>query len=199
MDLKSQATFENKFFQDTSCKEETITNKVFDHCQFKKVRFDNSHFKQCHWIDCEIEACNLSMVAFEQCRFDDVIFSDSKLIGVDWTRVKWPSIRLASPLKFYQSDLSCCNFFALMFPEILMEACKLHGVDFREATLSEASFVGSDFKDSLLMHTDLSGADFTDAINYFINPFDNTIRGAKFSMPDAMNLLNGFEIEIDGV
>ena len=80
--------------------------------------------------------------------------------------------------------------------EIIIEECKAHDVDFREANLSNGSFIETDFERSMFMHTKLNSADFTDAINYNINPNENDIRKGKFSLPDAIALLNGFEIEI---
>ena len=41
-------------------------------------------------------------------------------------------------------------------------------------------------------------ADFTDATNYQIDIFTNKITGAKFSLPDAVNLLESLRIELVG-
>ena len=46
------------------------------------------------------------------------------------------------------------------------------------------------------MRTDLTGADFRDAKNYVIHPALNKLSKARFSLPDAMNLLYCMDIEI---
>ena len=38
---------------------------------------------------------------------------------------------------------------------------------------------------------DLHGADFRGALNYVLNPTDNQLEKARFSLPEAMNLLKG--------
>ena len=76
---------------------------------------------------------------------------------------------------------------------------KAHDVDFRGCDLSNGSFVLTDFQNNLFLNSKLYAADFTDAINYSINPRENDIRKGKYSMPDVINLLHYFDIEIEGI
>jgi uncharacterized protein YjbI with pentapeptide repeats len=115
---------------------------------------------------------------------------------VNWTQVAWPQIKLTSPLKFYKSNISHSSFYELELAEIVVEECKAHEVDFREGDFSHGNFSGADLQGSLFMHTKLNSADFCEAVNYQIDPQQNNIKKARFSMPEAMNLLNSFEIEI---
>jgi len=75
------------------------------------------------------------------------------------------------------------------------------GIEIRNKTFENCRFVHSnfkltDFERSQFVHTKLNSADFTDAINYSIDLNENDIRKAKFTLPDVINLLNSFEIEI---
>jgi uncharacterized protein YjbI with pentapeptide repeats len=126
-----------------------------------------------------------------------VIFNESKLLGINWTQAKWPYIKLVSPIKFYQSNISYSSFYELSLPGIVMEECKANDVDFREANLVTGSFIATDFERSLFMHTKLNSADFSNAINYNIDPTKNDVHKGKFSLPDAMALLNCFALEIN--
>ena len=83
--------------------------------------------------------------------------------------------------------------------EIKIQECKAHDVDFREADLSKTNLSKTDFHQSLFIHTNLTAADFSDAFNYNIDIRLNVVKKAKFSFPDAVNLLRHFEIEIDGL
>ena len=70
-------------------------------------------------------------------------------------------------------------------------------VDFYEANLSKA-----DLSESLLTHatfnkTNLSGADLRGAKEYFIDPRLCNVKKAKFSMPEALTLLNSLEIVLE--
>ena len=67
-------------------------------------------------------------------------------------------------------------------------------VDFREADLSQADFAGTDLSDSLFLATDLTEADLSRACNYRIDPSQNAVKKAKFSLSEAMSLLYSLDI-----
>lgn len=183
-------------FSDLHYPSATIQNKVFENCKFINANFTEAKFIGCKFVDCEFKSCNLSAAQFDDSSFSEVTFYESKIIGVNWTKLKWPAIKLSSPFQFYKSNISHSSFYSLELRELIIEACKAHDVDFRTADLTDANFVLTDFERSQFMHTTLYSADFTDAINYHIDPNKNDIRKAKFSMPDVINLLHHFEIEI---
>ena len=74
------------------------------------------------------------------CRFSDVVFEECKLIGIDWTKARWPNISLCSPIKFFKCILNDSIFMGLTLDEIVIEACKAHEVDFREGSFCDADF-----------------------------------------------------------
>jgi uncharacterized protein YjbI with pentapeptide repeats len=67
-------------------------------------------------------------------------------------------------------------------------------VDFREVDLSGVDFTGTDLADSLFADTNLTEADLSKARNYTIEPVKNILKGAKFSLPEAMSLLFNLDI-----
>ena len=80
---------------------------------------------------------------------------------------------------------------------MVLRACKAHDVDFSECDLTESDFFETDFLDSRFNQTKLDRCDFRDAVNYSIDPLENSIVGASFSTPDVLNLLSLFDIKID--
>jgi len=195
-DIINNNEFYEVVFNQINLQKQTLTNKIFESCQFQNCDFSENIFQSCKFIDCEFTTCNLSNIKLNYTTFNEVVFQQCKLIGVNWTEVKWPSIALTSPIKFYQCDLSHVSFYELNLPELILQNCKAKQVDFRAADLSHGDFTQTDFEGSLFMHTNLNHADFTEAFNYVISPVDNKIKKAKFSLPDAMNLLQVFDIEI---
>lgn len=185
-----------KKIQNIDLSNQVYENITFDSCTFIKCKFTESIFDKCKFIDCEFDSCDMSSAKFPYSSLQKTVFSRSKLIGIDWTRIQLPIIQLTSPIMFYHCDMSHSNFYGLKIPEIAVESCKAHDVDFREADMSFANFSESDLSDSLFLNSNLTSSDFTDAMNYSINPTENIIRNATFSMPDAMNLLHFFEINI---
>jgi len=82
----------------------------------------------------------------------------------------------------------------LKLRRIQIQDCVAVDVDFREADLSQADFSGTDLSDSLFLVTDLTQADLSRARNYRIDPSQNVVKKAKFSLPEAMSLLYGLDI-----
>ncbi len=64
------------------------------------------------------------------------------------------------------------------------------------ASLPGSDFSGTDLAGSLFNATDLSGADLSAARNYAISPAANRLKGAKFSLPEAMALLYCLDIKV---
>lgn len=197
--LLNQEEFYDTKFSELKLDALEFRDKRFENCTFIKSSFIETIFHSCKFVECEFKECNLSSTQFKYTSLTDTVFEESKLIGINWTQLKWPNINLTSPIKIYQSNISHSSFFELELREIIIEECKAHDVDFRGCDLSNGRFILTDFQNSLFLNSKLYAADFTDAINYSINPQENDIRKGKYSMPDAINLLHYFDIEIEGI
>ncbi|MBL4631593.1 MAG: pentapeptide repeat-containing protein [Paraglaciecola sp.] len=173
-----------------------IYAKEFDGCTFEKCNFNQAIFNRCNFVDCEFIHCNLSNVKMQYSKFSDVCFRDSKIIGIDWTKVAWPSLLFSSPIKFYKSILNDSSFYGLSLQNLVIEECKAHNVDFREGDFRHANFTYSDLSGRFFSNTNLSAADFSQATDYDIDIYQNTIKKAKFSRFEAISLLASLEIEL---
>jgi uncharacterized protein YjbI with pentapeptide repeats len=74
--------------------------------------------------------------------------------------------------------------------------CKLEEADFTKADLNGALFDQCELLNASFDNTLLEKADFTTAYNYSIDPENNYLRGAKFSLPSVTGLLNKYDIDI---
>ncbi len=193
INILNQEEFYDTNFSGLMLDKNELKNKTFENCQFTDSNFNEAKLEDCKFIDCTFKSCNLSNAKFKNTSLSEVIFNESKLIGVDWTRVQW---YLTSPFKFYKCNLSHSSFYELCLKKITIEECKAHDVDFRGGDFSSGSFILTDLKSSLFMRTKLYSSDFTGAINYNIDPNENNIRKGKFSMPEVVNLLHNFGIKI---
>ncbi len=194
--FSSDSEFYEQNFSSFNCPSIIIEDKLFEGCRFIRANFSESQFIRCKFVECEFNNCNLSAVQFKDSSFNDIIFFESKVTGVNWTMLNWPHIRLSSPFQFYNCIISHSSFYNLELQELVIEGCIAHDVDFREADLRRANFKLTDFEKSQFVHTKLYAADFTEAHSYSIDPTQNDIRKAKFSLPDAIHLLDGFDIQI---
>ena len=92
--------------------------------------------------------------------------------------------------------MQLCSFYKLKLKKTIFTSTKLEEVDFTEADLSGSVFENCDLYKTIFQKTILQKADFRTAINYSIDPEQNNIKKAKFSLPDVVGLLNNYDIEI---
>lgn len=151
----------------------------------------------CKFTDCVFKDSNLNTVRLHGTRFRSTEFSACKITGVNWTSLDWNSVALSAPMFFDACDISYSVFSGLQLPELQLTRCKAHDVDFSECDLTEADFFEADLLNTRFNQTKLDRCNFKDAINYMIDPLNNSIEGASFSVPDVLSLLSPFKIRID--
>ncbi len=196
MKLNEKNEYWSEKFKSLNLSGVKLCSKEFDGCTFEKCDFNEAVFERCNFVDCEFIGCNLSNVKMDYSKFADVCFFESKLIGINWTKVSWPRLLFNSPVKFYKSILNDSSFYGLALQDLVIDECKAHNVDFRECDLSNANLTYSDLSGCYFGNTNLSSADFSEATNYDIDIHQNIIKKAKFSRFEAIRLLDSLEIEL---
>jgi fluoroquinolone resistance protein len=171
---------------------EIISNKEFEECIFEKINLTGCTFSRCKFINCKFIECMFSAIKPTDSMFNDAEFTDSKIIGFDWTMVK-----SVYGLSFHNSQINYSNFRFLKLQKLKLINCIAKEVDFTEADLSEGDFTGTDFEGSRFFKTNLSKANFKLAKNYFIDIKTNILKKAVFSYPEAMNLLQTLDIIVE--
>ena len=89
------------------------------------------------------------------------------------------------------------SFFGLNLRSATIERCSAKETDFGEADLQGAVCRRTDFSGARFHGTNLERADLREAVNYAIDPRANKVKGARFSLPEAVALLRGLDIVID--
>ncbi len=144
------------------------------------------------FIDCTFERCQLSSVKIQ----DAVIqadFRNCKIEGINFFTAK----RSLLSISFDSCLIRHSSFAELKLPKIKFTGCELHNVDFSDADLSSVDFSNTTFNDCVFRNTNLSRADFRTASGYYIDPMQNKVKGARFSSPEVLSLLAGFDIVIE--
>lgn len=194
--LTNQQEWIEHTFTKQNLKQATLTHKYFEECTFNGCDFSEAELKHCKFIDCEFVDCNLSLTKLNYSQFNSVKFLNCKIIGVNWTQAIWASIGIAYPLHFEKCLLNDASFFGLQLQTSVFIECKIHNADFGEANCEHADFSYSDLQATSFHHTNLGYANFEGALNYNIDVLNCNIKGAKFSLPEAVQLLNSLAIEI---
>jgi len=173
-----------------------IRNVQFSDCTFDHCTFGGATFASCTFTGCTFDTCDLSLMQPAGSRFMDVRFVDSKLVGVDWTRVDLVA-KMALTVVFERCVVSQALFNGLNLRRLRLVDSVASEADFSNADMSDSVCTGTDFAGARFSDTNFTSADLRRARGYRINPLANRVAKAKFTMPDAVGLLDGLGVVIE--
>ncbi len=185
-------TYSQEIFSKQILAEVIIQSKIFDECEFTDCIFVATKFEKCRFLNCKFGKCDLSNLNPVNSEFREVEFTGCKAIGIDWTKAG-----KIKELSFTDCLVNYSNFRLLKLPKTVMKKCEAKEADFIETDLENSILTGTDFENSVFFKTNLSGADFTGATNYSIDVNNNTLKKTRFSLPEALSLLNNLDIIVE--
>lgn len=165
----------------------------FEACRFQGCEFSSAGLGGTLFSGCRFESCNLSLAVMKGATLKDVVFSHCKLMGIDFSAC---NKFLFSP-SFHHCMMHYTLFAALNLRKMRFEHCDLREADFSGSDLSGAVFEACDLPGTVFYRTLLENADLSTARYYSIDPEQNSIRGAHFSLPGVVGLLDKYGIRID--
>lgn len=169
-------------------------SRHFEDCRFVECRITERAFRVGSFLHCVFENCDLSNWQIEGLRFVDVRFKSSKLVGLDWTSVKSDPL---TSVGFEDCALDYADFSRFRLKDGLLKSCSVRDVNFSRTDLSGADCRDSDFTGSTFDETNLQKADLRGARGYGIDARRNRVKGARFSLPDALGLLEALEVKVE--
>jgi fluoroquinolone resistance protein len=187
----SETSYYKEKFSALLMSSETVSSIRFETCTFSECRLVDCKFEKCVFIDCKFEGCTLSAVNPDKSRFLQPGFHRCKVMGFDWAKAA-----KLQDISFDECQLDYSNFSSLQFPKIRMVKCSAIEARFVETDMTDGVFTGTDFQGSTIFKSNFTRADFRQAKNYNIDIRNNVIKNARFSLPEALSLLYGLEIEI---
>lgn len=170
---------------------ETITEVEFCDCTFNNCKFFKAIFFDCRFENCVFQNCDLGSISIKHTAFNDVLFIESKLTGL-----QWPDAGIPLNVNFRKCLLNYSSFIGVNLKNAELVDCQLNEVDFTETNLAKANCSFSDFSGARFINTNLEYTDLSDASNYAIHPDGNKLRKTIFSLPEAMSLLDVYDIVI---
>jgi len=188
----SESAYFKEKFSALSFSNETVSSVRFEECTFSECRLVDCKFEKCVFLDCKFEGCTLSAVNPDKSRFLQPKFFRCKVMGFDWAKAA-----KIQDISFDDCQLDYSNFSSLHFPKIHMVKCSAKEARFVETDMTDGVFTGTDFQNSTIFKSNFTRADFRQAKNYSLDVRNNTIKNARFSLPEALSLLYGLEIEIE--
>jgi len=194
--FEANGEYADQSFKKVSYPNQRVVRCTFDTCKFVRCDFHETRFENCKFRDCTFEDCDLRLVRVTGSAFHSTVFKQSKVIGVNWAEGSWSKAGLLKSIGFNECDISYSTFIGLELKKMALTKCTAKEADFAEADLTQADCTYTDFVGTRFLHTNLTEADFTNARNYALDVHLNTIKRAKFSLPEAVNLLRCMDIEL---
>lgn len=190
----SQSEYVEEEFSDLKFTEATTRGKEFYDCTFTDCTLSETTFYGCKFDGCHFKSCDLSLAKVTNSIFIDVHFTQCQCIGINWTEADWSQLGIVAPLNFQDSAVSHSIFMGLTLKKVTLTKCMAENADFSEADLTEANCSHTNFLSARFLQTNLTKTNFENASNYAIDVNQNTIKQARFSLPEAISLLKGLDI-----
>lgn len=188
MTYQYQETYQNLKWADSP-----LEAGDYEACSFRNCDFSEAEINEINFIECEFSDCNLSNAELDDATFQEVGFKDCKLLGVQFEHAK----SFGFAVRFEQCQLNHASFFKVKLSQSSFLHCQLQEVDFTEADMRQTVVSYCDLADAIFENTQLGRADFRHSRNYSIDPDLNSIKGARFSLPEVVGLLKKYKLVIE--
>lgn len=188
----SQAFTQDQTFDKLNFSQEPLTKGEYENCTFTNCNFEETNLTEVKFIDCEFRDCNWSLAQLHGTVLRDVTFKDCKMLGLQFETCN----EFGLSFSFETCQLNHSTFFQMNIKKTIFRNCQLREIDFSESNLSSVIFDNCDLAQSIFINTILEKADFRTAYNYSIDPENNRIKKAKFSILGISGLLDKYDIVI---
>ncbi|HMS47823.1 pentapeptide repeat-containing protein [Candidatus Microthrix sp.] len=179
----------------TDAADVVLASVSFEDCVFEGLALESTRLVHCSFVDCVFRDCDLGVLLADDCVWRDVAFERCRIQGVDWRAPKGAG--LGNQLRFDGCFLRYGVFMAAHLPRVEFANSDLRETEFSDADLTGASFAGCDLSGARFHNARLTEADFRGAQGYDLDVTTKLIKGATFSMPEAVRLLNGLDITVE--
>lgn len=170
-----------------------LSGEEFESCTFRSCDFSEADLSGALLTDCRLVDCNLTMARAGGAGLRGVTFVNCKVVGVDFTNC----LPFLFSVGFEKSILDYSHFIKCKLKKTEFRECTIRDADFTEADLTDASFVDCDLANTVFGRTNLTHADFRTARNYSIDPEENMVRRARFSLSGVAGLLHRYDLILE--
>lgn len=182
------------YFTDKSYdRSDSLLKGEYENCTFKNINLANSDLSHYKFTDCIFIECDLSLAKLYKTAFRDIKFKACKMLGLRFDTCN----ELGISFSFEGCQLNHSSFYKTKIKKTVFKETQLKETDFSEADLTGAMFENCDLEHAMFDRTILENADLRTSFNYSIDPENNRIRRAKFSITAVAGLLEKYDIEID--
>jgi uncharacterized protein YjbI with pentapeptide repeats len=185
----------DKAYQADDLTDGSLPKGEYEGCLFSNCDFSNADLAERKFINCRFTGCNLSLARIVKTVFQDVIFKDCKMLGLRFDQCSHFGLSFG----FENCILNHASFYGVKIKGTQFRNTHLQEADFTDSDLSGVVFENCDLSRAIFENTNLVKADFSSAYNYSLDPEQNEIKGAFFTLPEVIGLLDKYNIRIDRI
>lgn len=183
--------FERLTFTEETFYDCDFSDCTFIDCTFESCKLDHSVFTECQFVRCTITGLKTTM---SRAKFTD--FEDCALHNIEWMSLQGDGA-FADPIDHVKN----CRLKYNTFTEMNLKKFRFAGNVIQRSMFAKCDLAGADFarcdlQDTEFFQCDMRKADFTDAIGYKVDILGSKLQDAKFSLPEAVNLLSDLHIKL---
>ncbi len=195
--MNSNNYYESEIFENLNISAECYEDFEFVDCEFKNCNFIDVKLLRCSFSECKFNSCHISMIEQKHSRLRLAEFDSCFIQGINWAEFSL-SPKSALPFSSFGGSKLKYNIFAdLRLAGFDFSGCSILESTFSECSLKKANFNGCPLENTEFYRNDMADADFRDASYYKIDIMSNKMKNAKFSFPEAINLLGCLGIKIE--
>ena len=142
----------------------------FADLSFTEETFEDCDFTDCVFVDCSFTKCELDHTTLNECKF----------------------ARCEKECSLKYNTFTEMNFNRFDFSD----GNEIVGSMFAKCEMQLANFKGVELHETEFYQCDLRKADFRDAAGYRVDILGSRLKDAKFSLPEAVNLLADLKIKL---
>jgi fluoroquinolone resistance protein len=184
---------EEKTFEKINFTTNPLAKGEYEYCRFINCDFSNANIANIKFLECTFTDCNLSLSKLTNTTFRDVTFKDNKMLGLHFDTCN----EFGLSFSFENCNLNHASFYQTKLKKTTFCNTQLHEVDFTECDLTGSVFDNCDLRGATFGRTIIEKCDFRTSFHYSIDPENNKIKKAKFSLTGIAGLLDKYGIEID--
>ena len=184
---------DDQTFTNVDFSKETFPIAEYEYCTFIGCNFSNSILSQTRFLEAEFVDCNFSNALLGNTSFQTVIFKNCKMLGLQFDVCD----QFGFAASFDNCQLDHSSFHGMKLNRSFFKNSKMEGVDLSEADLKNSMLIDCDLLHTTFRNTNLEKADLRKSVNYSIDPEQNMVSNAKFSLPEVIGLLDKYPIIIE--
>ncbi len=185
---------EEQTFRQQDFRIEPLMEGEYESCVFKNCQLGGADLSGYKFFNCSFVDCDLSNAKLEHTSFNEAVFRGCKMLGLHFDACNDFGLALA----FEECCLNHSVFYKKSLRETVFKQTELKEVDFSECDLTGSLFDACDLSGAIFSFTNLEKVGFSSSWNYSINPEQNRMKKAVFSLSGLPGLLDAYDLEIDG-